>query len=42
MLLEKGANVNASDEEGQTALKVALLKGCKEIVELLKGYGAKE
>ncbi len=40
LLLSKGANVNAKDKVGRTALKIAQKKGYKEIVELLKGTGS--
>jgi ankyrin repeat protein len=33
--------VNAEDKDGKTALMVASEKGHKEIVELLKSYGAR-
>ena len=42
LLLENGADVNAKDKKGWTALKLATHQGHKEIVELLKSYGAKE
>ena len=42
MLLQKGADVNAKDKVGWTALKRAQNRGTTEIVELLKAYGAKE
>ena len=41
-LLENGADVNAKDKYGWTALRYASSWGHKEIVELLKSYGAKE
>jgi ankyrin repeat protein len=34
--------VNAKDDSGKTALMYASKKGHKEIVKLLKSYGAKE
>jgi ankyrin repeat protein len=42
LLLEKGADVNVKDENGNTALTYALKNQDNEIVELLKSYGAKE
>lgn len=42
LLLDKGADVNARDQEGWTALNRAQRRGSKEIVELLKAYGANE
>jgi ankyrin repeat protein len=41
-LLAKGADVNAKDNKGRTALMGANKKGHKEIVQLLKKAGAKE
>jgi len=41
-LLEMGADVNARDDNGQTALKIAIVHNKPEIVELLKSAGAKE
>jgi ankyrin repeat protein len=41
-LLEKGADVNAKDKYGWTALMYAAYQGHEEIVKLLKSYGAKE
>jgi ankyrin repeat protein len=42
-LLEKGADVNArNDEDGKTALMYAAGNDHKEVVELLKSYGAEE
>jgi uncharacterized protein len=40
-LIAKGANVNAKDEDGETALMGAAEKGHLEIVKLLLGKGAK-
>ncbi len=42
MLLNAGANVNARDGEGRTALSVAEHNGSAEVVRLLKEAGAKE
>ena len=42
LLLDKGANVNMKNRDGQTALDVAQEKGHKEIVKILKAHGAKE
>ena len=39
-LLEKGANVNAQDYDGNTPLYWAVLGGNKEIVEVLVKVGA--
>jgi len=41
-LLAKGADVNAKNNNGRTALMAAALKGHKQIVLLLKQAGAKE
>jgi ankyrin repeat protein len=41
-LLEGGADVNAKDDDGQTALTVATQAGHTEIAEMLKKAGAKE
>jgi len=41
-LLGKGANVNAKDNDGATALMAAVHKGHTDIVQLLKKAGAKE
>jgi ankyrin repeat protein len=41
-LLEKGADVNAKNKYGGTALMYASYQGHEEIVKLLKSYGAKE
>jgi len=41
-LLENGADVNAENKYGLTALMYASYNGHKEVVELLKSYGAKE
>jgi ankyrin repeat protein len=42
MLLDKGADVNAKDKYGQTALKVAASQDHTLVVDLLKQAGAKE
>ena len=41
-LLEAGAEVDARDKEGKTALMRATEKGHADIVQLLKQAGAKE
>ena len=41
-LLRMGADVNARDEDGWTVLMRASENGHKEVVELLKFYGAKK
>ncbi len=41
-LLDAGADVNAKQKYGGTALKYAIAQGHTEIVELLKQAGAKE
>lgn len=40
-LLAKGGNVNARDEDGQTALSLASADNYPESVEYLKAHGAK-
>jgi ankyrin repeat protein len=41
-LLEKGANVNAKDKEGRTALYYAgMLEATEDVIQLLKDAGAK-
>lgn len=42
LLMAHGADVNARDKDGWTALKRAQKRGHKEIVELLKSHGARE
>jgi uncharacterized protein len=42
LLLKNGADVNATDKTGWTALKRAQNRGHTEIVALLKAHGAKE
>jgi ankyrin repeat protein len=39
-LLEKGADVNAPDEDGDTALMWAVFKGHKDVVKVLHKWGA--
>ena len=40
LLLDKGANINATDHKGQTALHLASWKGSHNCVEILLNYGA--
>ena len=40
--LDKGADIHARDEKGFTALTIAILKDDKDMIGLLKDYGAKE
>ena len=40
VLIKKGADVNATDPNGQTILQLALLKGTGDIVRLLRDHGA--
>jgi ankyrin repeat protein len=40
-LIEKGADINAKNKDGETPLDLALRQGHKEIVELLRKHGAK-
>jgi ankyrin repeat protein len=42
LLVKKGADVNARDKNGWTALKRAQIRGSSEIVNILKAHGAKE
>lgn len=42
LLIEKGADVNAKDKNGNTPLKNALSHGKTEIAEFLREAGAKE
>lgn len=42
LLIQKGADVNAKDKEGKTALAQALASGQQEIVEMLRLNGGKE
>jgi ankyrin repeat protein len=41
-LLDKGADVNARNKDGQTALMFAKMSKHSQIVELLKRHGAEE
>ena len=41
LLLDKGADPNIRDKNGETALSAAAESGCTPIVELLKAHGAK-
>ncbi|MEG3843946.1 ankyrin repeat domain-containing protein [Microcoleus sp. herbarium14] len=41
LFLSKGADVNARNKNGQTALSIAYKSSTPEIIELLKQYGAK-
>jgi ankyrin repeat protein len=41
LLLRKGADVDARDKDGDTALTMAEKKKHSEIVKILKKYGAK-
>lgn len=42
LLLDHGADINAEDNDGWTALKQALLAGCIDMITLLEKAGAKE
>ncbi len=42
VLLDDGAQVNAKDDKGRTALNIAQEKDYTQIVELFKAHGAKE
>ena len=41
LLLDKGAEIDATDYDGDTALRIAAWYGCEEVVELLVERGAK-
>jgi ankyrin repeat protein len=41
LLLDKGADVNAKDKDGCTALSLASSRGNPEIVKVLKAFCAK-
>ena len=42
LLLDRGADVNASFADGRTALTFASDRGYTDVVKLLKAHGAKE
>jgi len=42
LLIEKGANINATDKYGQTALDLATKKGDKPAMELLQAAEKKQ
>lgn len=42
VLLDNGADTKIKDDQGRTPLKIAEEKGYKEIVDLLRGRGAKK
>lgn len=42
LLLDRGADINAKDNKGQTALKQAKEKGHIDVVNLLRQHGATE
>jgi ankyrin repeat protein len=42
LLLDKKADVNTKDSEGETALDEAQEQGNKEIIEILRKHGGKE
>ena len=42
LLIANGANINAKDASGRTALHYAAREGHKEIVDLRRKHGAKE
>ena len=42
LLIAKGADVNAEDNDGLTPLAVALKKGSTAVAELLRAHGGKE
>jgi ankyrin repeat protein len=41
-LLKRGADVNITNQDGQTALQMATEKGLTDVVELLIQYGAEK
>jgi len=42
LLIEKGADVNAKNNFGQTPLKIAVVKGKTDVANYLKSVGGKE
>ena len=40
--IDRGSNINASDNKGRTAMDIAKQEGCSEVVEFLKEKGAAE
>ena len=42
LLINAGADINIKDEDGKTALNYAKIRRNKDIIGLLKSYGAKE
>jgi ankyrin repeat protein len=42
LLIELGANLEAEDKNGNTALAVALMRGDREAIERLQAAGAKQ
>jgi len=42
LLITRGANVNATARNGESALRLAKQQGSRELVELLIAHGAKE
>jgi ankyrin repeat protein len=40
LLLERGVDIDAEDDEGNTAYQIALKRGHEEITQLLAGHGA--
>jgi ankyrin repeat protein len=42
LLLQKGADINAKDRDGNTALRCAQWRGSPGIMKILKIHGAKE
>jgi len=41
-LIDKGADVNAKDRNGNTPLKIAIINKHKDVAELLRRHGAKK